>query len=64
MNEEGRVVADPNILTDLLYGAPTNRRDIKVCLDDTHVKSRACCMKPHFGGVEFAEELHMHVHNA
>ena len=32
VNEEGRVVADPNILTDLLYGAPTNHRDIKVIL--------------------------------
>jgi hypothetical protein len=30
VNEEGRVVADPNILTDLLFGAPTSTRDIKV----------------------------------
>ena len=30
VNEEGRVVADPNILTDLLFGLPTSTRDIKV----------------------------------
>lgn len=30
VNEEGRIVADPNILSDLLFGAPTTRRDLKV----------------------------------
>ena len=41
MNEEGRVVADPNILTDLLFGAPTSTRDIKVCM----VYSTYMCMQ-------------------
>lgn len=35
VNEEGRVVADPNILTDLLFGLPTSTRDIKVCVHCT-----------------------------
>jgi hypothetical protein len=30
LNEEGRAVADPNVLTDLLFGAPTSTRDRKV----------------------------------
>ena len=45
VNEEGRVVADPNILTDLLYGAPTNHRDIKVrCNKFYSIYSFCLCM--------------------
>ena len=30
VNEEGRCVADPNVLSDLLFGVPTSTRDRKV----------------------------------